>query len=91
MKMSSNKKTKVSESKFDQVISMAVPNFKEFNYCVEDFCGYYKETGKTCPFIEADNDTERQHVHLFNWDPQNCLWVCKWFIRPDLPNDAVRR
>ena len=83
-------KKKKEPSKFMELISMALPSFYDFNYDVEEFCGYYQETGKTCPLIEADKDTGRLHSHIPNWDAQNCMWLCKWFIKQDLPAQSKR-
>ena len=82
--------SKKQPSKFDEVISFAIPNFLDFNFDVEEFCGYYIETGKTCPFIEMDADRTREHKNLFNFEPTNCFWLCKWFVRQDLPSKAVK-
>lgn len=78
------------KSKFAEIISFTVPNFRDFIFPVEKFCGYFIETGKTCPFIDADQDEGRQFKFISNFDAQNCMWLCKWFIRPDLPNLAQR-
>ena len=81
---------KKEPSKFREMISMSVPNFYDFNYDIEDFCGYYADTGNICPFIVADADPNREFKHIPNWDPQNCLWLCRWFLKQDLPRDAKR-
>ena len=77
-------------SKFAERITFTVPNFMDFIYEVERFCGYFKEMGKTCPCIKADQDTGRQFQFIANFDAQNCMWLCKHFIRQDLPGQARR-
>lgn len=74
-----------SKSLFDEILSFAVPDFKEVNIAVEDFCRYYQETEQVCPFILADRKENRTHKSIYNWDIQNCMWVCKWFIKQDIP------
>jgi len=81
---------KKKPSKFMEVISFTVPNFRDFIYFVEDFCGYFNKTGKTCPFIKVDHEEGRQFKFISNFDAQNCMWLCGWFIRQDLPAQAKR-
>lgn len=88
--MEVKKMAKKKPSKFMELISMSVPNFFDFNYDVEDFCGFYINEGKVCPFILADQDDNRQFKYIANFDAQNCMWMCKWFIKPDLPRDCKR-
>lgn len=84
-------KLRAEESRFFQeVITFTIPEFRDFVFDVKDFCTYFKDEGKICPFIEADGDPKRKFKHLFNWDAQNCMWLCKYFIRQDLPSMAKR-
>lgn len=78
------------EENYDVVIQMIVPEFEDFTLELEDFCNYKADMGKVCPFITADRDPNRKFKRIFNWDPQNCMWLCSWFRRPDLPALAKR-
>ena len=78
------------KSKFAEVITFTVPNFRDFIFPVEKFCGYFIEMGKTCPFIKVDHDEGRQFKFISNFDAQNCMWLCSHFRRQNLPKLAKR-
>ena len=83
-------KKRKKPSQFRELISMSVPNFYDFNFDVEDFCGYWREKKLVCPFIKADREPNRLFKHIANFDPQNCMWICKWFVKPNLPYYSKR-
>lgn len=80
-----SERTNWDKSEFDEILSFAVPDFREVNTAVEDFCRYYQKHKKVCPFILADRKEDRTHTSIYNWDITNCMWVCKWFIKQDIP------
>lgn len=90
----SKKKNEIEEKEeepfFQEVITFTVPEFRDFIFDVKDFCNYYKGSGRICPFIKADADPNRKFKHIFNFDAQNCMWLCKWFQRQNLPALAKR-
>jgi len=88
--MAEEKKVVEEEHFFQEVINFVVPEFRDFIFNVKDFCKYYDDMGEICPFIEADADPKRKFKHIFNWDPQNCMWLCSHFKRQDLPALAKR-
>lgn len=81
---------KEEEHFFQEVITFTVPEFRDFIFNVKDFCMYYRDTKQICPFIKADADDNRKFKHIFNFDAQNCMWLCSWFQKQDLPALAKR-